>query len=89
VPNFGYVDVITTLVKVQISSKGGEYQVRRRVPGLGCLVNINIVKYGSGRTWFFLKNLDIKSFNIVAGGKPASVQAHWFRSEGKIHLSKR
>jgi hypothetical protein len=35
---------------------------------------------------FFLKILTL-NFNIVVGDKPASLQAHWFRSEGKIHLS--
>jgi hypothetical protein len=34
-------------------------------------------KYGSGRTCFSLKNLYIKSFNIVAGDESASLQAHW------------
>jgi hypothetical protein len=43
-------------------------------------------KYGSGRTCFSLKNLYIKSFNIVAGDESASLQAHWFRSEGKIRF---
>ncbi len=45
-------------------------------PRLGCLVNM-----------FSFKNIDIKFFNIVVGDESASLQAHWFRSEGKIHLS--
>jgi hypothetical protein len=36
---------------------------------------------------FLLKILTL-NLNIVVGDESAFLQAHWFRSEGKIHLSK-